>query len=96
MTEKEYTPQSFLSRLKVLPIDRVKMDMQFVHGIEESEKDQAIAKAIINLVKNMNLNIIAEGVETKCQYDFLSKRMCNEIQGYIATSRCLQRKSKKP
>jgi EAL domain-containing protein (putative c-di-GMP-specific phosphodiesterase class I) len=58
------------------------MDMQFVHGIEGNEKDQAIAKAIISLAKNMNLKIIAEGVETKYQYDFLNEWMCDEIQGY--------------
>lgn len=76
------TEYSSLSRLKILPIDRVKMDMQFVHGIEGNEKDQAIAKAIISLAKNMNLKIIAEGVETKYQCDFLNEWMCDEIQGY--------------
>ncbi|MEL1134468.1 EAL domain-containing protein [Desulfitobacterium sp. THU1] len=76
------TEYSSLSRLKVLPIDRIKMDMQFVHGIEGSEKDQAIAKVIINLAKSMNLQVIAEGVETKTQLDFLSQRSCDVAQGY--------------
>ena len=65
-----------------MPIDRIKMDMQFVHGIERNEKDQAIANIIISLAKNMNLKVIAEGVETGHQRDFLSERRCDEIQGY--------------
>jgi len=76
---KEY---SSLSRLTKLPIDRIKMDMDFVHGIEKSEKEKAIAKVIINLAKNMNLKVIAEGVETKTQLDYLNTHKCDEIQGY--------------
>lgn len=76
------TEYSSLSRLKVLPIDCIKMDMQLVQGIEENEKDQAIASIIISLAKNMNLKVIAEGVETEHQRNFLSQRMCDEIQGY--------------
>jgi diguanylate cyclase (GGDEF)-like protein len=76
------TGYSSLSRLKRLPFDRIKMDMQFVSGIEESEKDRAIAKVIINLAKNMGINVIAEGVETEKQLSFLSQKMCDEIQGF--------------
>ncbi len=76
------TEYSSLSRLKLLPIDRLKMDMQFVHGIEKSEKDKAISKGIINLAKSLRLKVIAEGVETGGQLDFLSQRMCDEVQGY--------------
>lgn len=76
------TEYSSLSRLKMLPIDRIKMDMQFVQGIEKNEKDKAISKVIINLAKSLNLKVIAEGVETKPQLDFLKQRMCDEVQGY--------------
>lgn len=76
------TEYSSLSRLKVLPIDRIKMDMQFVQGIGWDEKDQAITKVIINLAKSLNLKVIAEGVETKLQLDFLGRKMCDEVQGY--------------
>lgn len=76
------TEYSSLSRLKALPIDRIKMDIEFVRGIEGDEKDQAIAKVIINLAKTMGLSIIAEGVETKNQVNFLSQRKCDEVQGY--------------
>lgn len=76
---KEY---SSLSRLKLLPFDRIKMDMQFVHGIDESEKDQAYANLIINLANNLGLTLIAEGVETFTQLEFLKSRGCDEVQGY--------------
>lgn len=76
------TEYSSLSRLKLLPIDRIKMDMQFVQGIEKSEKDQAITKVIISLAKSLDLRVTAEGVETKPQLDFLSQRMCDEVQGF--------------
>ena len=77
------TEYSSLSRLKLLPVDRIKMDMQFVQGIESSEKDQAITKVIINLAKSLNIKVIAEGVETAPQMDYLSSKMCDEAQGYF-------------
>ncbi len=76
------TEYSSLSRLKLMPIDRIKIDMAFVHGIAVSDKDEAITKAIIVLAKNLGLQTIAEGVETKQQLAFLNHRMCDEIQGY--------------
>lgn len=76
------TEYSSLNRLKDLPIDRLKIDMHFVHGIEKDEKDRAITKIIINLAKSLGLEIIAEGVETEKQVKFLSRKMCNEFQGY--------------
>lgn len=76
------TEYSSLNRLKVLPIDRIKMDMQFVQGIDGTEKDKALTKGIINLAKAMDLRIIAEGVETKSQLDFLMEEGCDEVQGY--------------
>lgn len=76
------TAYSSLGRLKMLPIDRIKMDMQFVRGIEKSRKDQAISKVIINLAKSLNVKVTAEGVETAPQFQFLKRRMCDEVQGY--------------
>lgn len=76
------TEYSSLSRLKMLPIDRIKMDMQFVHGIEKSDKDKAITKVIINLAQNLGVKVVAEGVETEKQLQFLSRRMCDEVQGF--------------
>ncbi len=76
------TEYSSLSRLKLLPIDRIKMDMQFVRSIEGGRKDRAIVKVIINLAKNLGIKVIAEGVETELQKSFLQGKMCDEVQGY--------------
>lgn len=76
------TKYSSLSRLKVLPIDKIKIDMQFVHGISTDLKNQNITKSIIALSKNLSLCVLAEGVETKNQLDFLVEHGCDEIQGY--------------
>lgn len=73
---------SSLNRLKMLPVDRLKMDIQFVRGIDMSEKDQAIAVVIMNLAKNLNLKLVAEGVESQTQLNFLRNRMCDEVQGF--------------
>ncbi|MGO5054085.1 sensor domain-containing phosphodiesterase [Lachnospiraceae bacterium LCP25S3_G4] len=76
------TEYSSLNRLKELPVDRIKIDMQFVQGIEVNEKDQAITKVIINLAKSLGLEVVAEGVETAPQLEFLNQRMCDEVQGF--------------
>ncbi|MGE5404285.1 MAG: EAL domain-containing protein, partial [Candidatus Saccharibacteria bacterium] len=77
------TEYSSLSRLKTLPVDRIKIDMQFVHGIKNGNKDEAIAKTIIQLAKNLKLKVIAEGVETESQLEFFAEQMCDDIQGYF-------------
>ncbi|CAM4393673.1 EAL domain-containing protein [Paenibacillus typhae] len=74
---------SSLSRLKTLPVDRIKIDMQFVRGISNGNDDEAIAKTIIQLAKNLKLHVIAEGVETGEQFAFFDKNRCDEIQGYF-------------
>lgn len=76
---KEY---SSLSYIKQLPVDKIKIDMSFIQGINVNHKDEAIIKVIIVLAKNLGLKVIAEGVETKEQLDFLKDQMCDEIQGY--------------
>jgi EAL domain-containing protein (putative c-di-GMP-specific phosphodiesterase class I) len=58
------------------------MDMGFVQGIENSEKDQAIARLIITLAKSLGLVVVAEGVETQAQNHFLKDNGCDEVQGY--------------
>ena len=76
------TEYSSLSRITQMPIDRIKMAMQFVSGISVNEKDETIAKIIINLASGLGLKLIAEGVETKTQLEFLKQRVCDEVQGF--------------
>jgi len=76
------TEYSSMSYLKQMPVDRIKIAMPFVQGIDINEKDEAITKGILVLARSLGLNIIAEGVETERQLSFLTKRMCDEIQGF--------------
>lgn len=76
------TEYSSLSRLRDLPIDRIKIDMQFIQGIESNKKDKAITMVIINLAKNLDLNVLAEGVETLSQLEYLNEKLCDYVQGF--------------
>ena len=77
------TGYSSLSRLKEFPIDCLKIDRSFVRAVATDPSDQAIAKAIIAMADSMNMRVIAEGVETSAQLDWLRAMRCDEIQGYF-------------
>lgn len=77
------TGYSSLNYLKRLPIDTLKIDKSFVDNITIDEKDEIIAKAIIELAHKMGLNIIAEGVEYSKQFDFLKEHKCDKVQGFL-------------
>lgn len=74
---------SSLSYLKRLPVDKLKIDRQFVTDLVTDAGDAAIVSAIITLSHNLNLTVVAEGVETQEQYDLLNEFKCNEAQGYL-------------
>jgi EAL domain-containing protein (putative c-di-GMP-specific phosphodiesterase class I) len=77
------TGYSSLGYLKRFPIDRLKIDRSFIDDVATSAHDATIAKAIISLAHNLNLQVIAEGVENRAQLEFLAANACDEIQGYL-------------
>jgi diguanylate cyclase (GGDEF)-like protein/PAS domain S-box-containing protein len=77
------TGYSSLSYLARLPIDALKIDRSFINTITENQDDAEIASAIISMAHSLRLNTIAEGVETRAQYDLLRKLGCRQIQGYL-------------
>ncbi len=69
--------------MKQLPLDIIKIDRSFASGIGIEKTDEAIVDATIALAKRLNMHCIAEGVETSEQLNYLIKRHCHYIQGYL-------------
>ena len=77
------TGHSSLSYLRRFPIDRVKIDREFVMEIEASRSNRAIVSGIVAMAHGLDLAVTAEGVETRGQVDFLVSEGCEEVQGYL-------------
>ena len=77
------TGYSSLSYLKRFPVDYVKIDQTFIRDLTPGSEDAAITRAIIAMAHSLELKVVAEGVETQAQMDFLKSQRCDEIQGYL-------------
>lgn len=79
------TGYSSLSRLRRFPIDRIKIDQSFIRTVTTNQDDKAIASAIISMADSLNLQVLAEGVETSSQFNYLRAKTCDEVQGYYVS-----------
>ena len=77
------TGYSSLAYLKRLPIDTLKIDRSFLAGVPENESDAVIVKTILAMAQNMHLTVVAEGIETTAQADFLRAHGCEQAQGHL-------------
>jgi EAL domain-containing protein (putative c-di-GMP-specific phosphodiesterase class I) len=77
------TGHSSLSYLRRFPIDLVKIDRSFISDIPESPDDIAIVSAVIAMAHNLNIRVLAEGVQNVEQMEFLRAHRCDELQGYL-------------
>ncbi|KEI04285.1 diguanylate cyclase [Clostridium botulinum] len=77
------TEYSSFMNIKKISIDKIKIDMQFIKNVPHEKKDSAIVSSIIDFSHNLGLKVIAEGVETKEQLEYLTYKKCDEVQGFL-------------
>ena len=77
------TGYSSLAYLKTFPLDRLKIDRAFVRDLPDDQSDVAISRAVVALGRNLNMEVLAEGVETLAQQVFLAESGCHILQGYL-------------
>jgi len=75
------TGYSSLGHLKHFPISKLKIDKSFIHDVPDNADDITLIRTIINMGHNLHLTVLAEGVETHAQYEFLRAQLCEEVQG---------------
>jgi len=76
------TGYASLSHIKRFPVDTLKVDRSFIRNIPQDAEDKAITEAIIAMGKALSLTVVAEGVETEEQMNFLKEHACDEMQGF--------------
>jgi EAL domain-containing protein (putative c-di-GMP-specific phosphodiesterase class I) len=77
------TGYSSLSYLHAFPFDKIKIDQAFIANLDQNPQSAAIIRAVIGLGHGLALPIVAEGVETQAQLDFLARESCDEVQGFL-------------
>ncbi len=77
------TGYSSLSYLQSFPFDKIKIDQTFIANLDRNPQSAAIIRAVIGLGRGLDLPVIAEGVETQAQLEFLAREACDEVQGYV-------------
>jgi EAL domain-containing protein (putative c-di-GMP-specific phosphodiesterase class I) len=77
------TGYSSLSNLRAFPFDKIKIDRSFIKSVNVNEQAAAIVRSVLGLGKALNLPVLAEGVETTAEFEFLEKEHCDEAQGYL-------------
>lgn len=77
------TAYSSLSRLKQLPLHTLKIDQSFVRDLGQDPDDETLVRTIIAMAHNLNLKVVAEGVETKLQYEYVKHYGCDTVQGFL-------------
>lgn len=77
------TGYSSLSNLRVFPFDKIKIDGSFIKSVDSGGQAAAIVRSVLGLGRGLNLSVLAEGVETSAELDFLESELCNEAQGYL-------------
>ncbi|MEA2876379.1 MAG: diguanylate cyclase [Hyphomicrobiales bacterium] len=77
------TGYSSLSYLQSFPFDKIKIDRSFIANVQSNHQSAAIVRAVIGLARGLEVPVVAEGVETNAQLEFLSQELCSEIQGYL-------------
>jgi EAL domain-containing protein (putative c-di-GMP-specific phosphodiesterase class I) len=77
------TGYSSLSYLQAFPFDKIKIDQSFISNLKSNPQSAAIVCAVVGLARGLNLPVLAEGVETNAQLDFLATESCDEVQGYL-------------
>ena len=83
------TGYSSLSALRTFPVARLKIDKSFIEDLPNNEHNRAVTTAVISLGQKLHMRVIAEGVETEDQLEFLRENNCDEMQGYHSADRCL-------
>ena len=83
------TGYSSLSNLRAFPFDKIKIDSSFIHAVDRNAQAAAIVRAVLGLGQGLGLPVLAEGVETDSEMEFLLREAaCNEVQGFLIGRPC--------